>query len=89
MKRITIFIIAFMVTVFFELPAVEAAQADFTDISKSFAKNDIIALYNKRIIDGTGAGLFEPAHTVTRAEFVKILAGVLNLEQVINWISDI
>ena len=84
MKRITIFIIAFMAAVLFELPAAEAAQADLTDISKSFAKNDIIALYNKRIIVGTGAGLFEPAHTVTRAEFVKILAGVLNLEQVIN-----
>ena len=62
---------------FLRITGWEAAQADFTDISKSFAKNDIVALYNKQVIVGTGAGLFRALHTVTRAEFVKMLAGVL------------
>lgn len=58
--------------------------APFDDISNAYAQNQILDLYNKNIINGTGNRKFEPDKTITRAEFITILDRTLNLEPVNN-----
>lgn len=53
----------------------------FDDISNSYAKQEIIDLYNKKIITGTSGRSFSPAASITRAEFVTVLDRLLGLEQ--------
>ena len=49
----------------------------FHDVSEDrWSAEYIYDLYNRGIIDGVGSGMFAPARNITRAEFVKILAGV-------------
>nr|WP_232243116.1 S-layer homology domain-containing protein [Paenibacillus sp. GSMTC-2017] len=56
----------------------------FDDISKSYAKKEIINLYNKNILTGTSETSFSPARSVTRAEFITILSRLLALEPVMS-----
>ncbi|MDQ0113334.1 S-layer homology domain-containing protein [Paenibacillus harenae] len=69
----------------------QAASADkgqpFDDISKSYARNEIIDLYNKKILAGTSATTFSPAKSITRAEFITVLGRLLKLEPVASPIT--
>ncbi|MFD0589315.1 S-layer homology domain-containing protein [Paenibacillus sp. GCM10027627] len=67
--------------------SVAASAASFNDISTSYAKNEIINLYNKKIITGTSATSFSPNRAVTRAEFIAILNRLLKLEPVASPIT--
>jgi len=51
----------------------------FDDINGHWAKGDIEYLAARGIIAGVKEGIFEPNRRVTRAEFVKMLVGILNL----------
>lgn len=62
-------------------------QTPFKDISGSYAKEAIIRLYNKGIINGTSLTTFEPGKTVTRAELSKMLVNALQLDPVSNDLS--
>lgn len=73
--------IIFAVSSFFPYISV-AKTSPFDDISKSYAKNEIINLYNKNILTGTSATSFSPNRSVTRAEFITILDRLLGLEPV-------
>ncbi|MCR8660582.1 S-layer homology domain-containing protein [Paenibacillus endoradicis] len=52
----------------------------FDDISTSYAKKEIIHLYNNKIISGTSKTSFSPTKTITRAEFITILDRLLKLD---------
>ncbi|CAM2880598.1 S-layer-like y domain-containing protein [Paenibacillus sediminis] len=67
--------------------ALAAAAIPFQDISDSYAKQEIVDLYNKHIIAGTKPQQFEPHKTVTRAEFVAMMNRLLKVEPVNNQIA--
>lgn len=65
-----------------------AAGSPFQDISSSYAKNEIISLYEKNILTGTTKTEFSPNKSMTRAEFVTVLGRLLGLEPVASPISS-
>ncbi|WP_151737629.1 S-layer homology domain-containing protein [Paenibacillus tengchongensis] len=54
----------------------------FNDIAGSYARNEIIDLYHRQIINGTSETSFSPAKPITRAEFIAVLDRLLKLEPV-------
>lgn len=50
-----------------------------TDISGTWAKDSIGRLVTKGVLSGYPDGTYRPENRVTRAEFTKVLAGVMNL----------
>ncbi|GGF95696.1 hypothetical protein GCM10010912_45800 [Paenibacillus albidus] len=70
------------------MPRASAAQAlPFEDISNSYARNEIIDLYNQKILTGTSTTRFSPSKSMTRAEFLTSLDRLLKLEPVASPIS--
>jgi len=61
------------------LPA-SAAAATLSDINGSFAKDAILELVEKGIINGKGDGKFDPTGNISRQDFAIILAKALNLD---------
>ncbi|PWV99733.1 spore germination protein YaaH [Paenibacillus cellulosilyticus] len=59
----------------------------FTDISSSYAKEAIIDLYSKNIMNGTTISTFSPDKPITRAEFTKSLDTLLGLDSVASDVS--
>ncbi|OBZ08955.1 hypothetical protein A8L34_22675 [Bacillus sp. FJAT-27264] len=56
------------------------ASASFADISNSYAKDAILELMDKGIINGTTDGKFNPTGLISRQDFAIILAKTLNLD---------
>jgi len=56
----------------------------FTDINGHWARNEILAMHALGVVNGTGAGLFQPDNNITRAEFAAILVRALGLPQNYN-----
>ncbi|AZK46915.1 S-layer homology domain-containing protein [Paenibacillus lentus] len=54
----------------------------FQDIDNSYAKKEIIALYNNNIMTGTEPDRFAPKQSITRAEFLTTLVRLLRLTPV-------
>lgn len=53
----------------------------FNDLEQyEWARESILALAQKGVINGKGNGIFAPGDLVTRAEFTKILVGALQIE---------
>lgn len=50
----------------------------FADINDSWAQSDIEMLAIRNIINGTSATTYGPSESITRADFVKLLMGVLD-----------
>jgi len=63
------------------------SKLPFTDLSNSFAKEAIIDLYSKKMMNGTSASTFSPTRPMTRAEFTKSLDTLLGLDSVTSSIS--
>lgn len=64
----------------FSVYAFVHAQATFKDLAGvSWAQDGIEALAVREIVNGVGDGRFEPKRNVTRAEFVQMLMGMLDL----------
>lgn len=58
----------------------EAADGNpFTDIDNSYAKQEIITMYNRNILTGFSDRTFRPKQSVTRAEFVSLLINAKKL----------
>ncbi|GBG06480.1 hypothetical protein PAT3040_01007 [Paenibacillus agaridevorans] len=78
---ITTFIVGFLAS-----GAFQAATANkvlpFDDISTSYAQNEIINLYNKKMMTGTSKTSFSPTRSITRAEFITVLDRMLGLNPV-------
>lgn len=53
----------------------------FQDIDRSFAKDEILALYDKGIVKGVSDSKFEPNRQVTRVEFASMLVRALELQE--------
>jgi len=68
-------------------PIVAQSTQPFDDISSSYAKQEIIDLYNKKIITGTSERSFSPKESISRAEFVTVLDRLLGLEPVASPVS--
>ncbi|WP_047171279.1 S-layer homology domain-containing protein [Paenibacillus sp. FSL R7-0273] len=58
------------------------AKQPFDDIGASYAREEIIDLYNRKIVTGTSGNSFSPQGTVTRAELITMLGRLLKLEPV-------
>lgn len=56
------------------------AGTTFSDIDGSYAKDAILKLADAGIINGTGAGMFNPAGQIERQDFAIILAKSLKLD---------
>ncbi|MEC0371569.1 S-layer homology domain-containing protein [Paenibacillus chibensis] len=56
------------------------AASTFNDISNSYAKDAILQLAEKGIINGVSTGLFDPKGVILRQDFAVILAKALNLD---------
>lgn len=54
----------------------------FRDLDGSYAKEAIISLTEKKIMNGTAPSTFSPAQSITRAEFLVTLNRLLGLETV-------
>lgn len=67
---------------FAPVPRADSAGLPFRDIAGSYAKDAIVRLYQKHLIDGTGQGYFEPAKPITRAELTAMIGRVFGLEPV-------
>lgn len=57
-----------------------AAPTSLKDISNSYAKDAILELVDKGIINGKGNGTFDPAGKIHRQDFAIILAKALSLD---------
>lgn len=69
------------------LPAANAeenAQADpaalYSDLASSYAAEEIASLTASGILDGFEDRTFRPAEPVTRAQFAKVISGILDLK---------
>ncbi|WP_223068905.1 S-layer homology domain-containing protein [Paenibacillus caui] len=60
--------------------AQEESIPAFNDISRSFAAEAINDLYKRKIMEGTGPGIFSPKKAITRAESMTALFRLLALE---------
>lgn len=60
------------------------SQPVFHDISGSYAKEAILRLAKKGIVNGNGTGAFLPRGKVTRVEFTAMLGRLLEMEPVMN-----
>ncbi|GIP08232.1 hypothetical protein J1TS5_04020 [Paenibacillus macerans] len=56
----------------------------FNDIDKSFAKEEILSLYDKGIVKGVSESKFEPNREVTRVEFASMLVRALELQEAVD-----
>ena len=56
--------------------------SSFSDIDNHWAKNVIIEMKDKEILDGFSDGTFRPDEKVTREQFAKILVETLDLEEI-------
>ncbi|HTG68824.1 MAG TPA: S-layer homology domain-containing protein [Candidatus Udaeobacter sp.] len=83
---IAAFALLYMMTVMVQ-PAFAQSALPFDDISKSYGKQEIVDLYNKKIITGTSERSFSPAKSISRAEFVTVLDRLLRLEPVATPVS--
>jgi len=59
--------------------AVIKGSINYTDIGNHWARNDILLLANKFIVDGRTASQFQPEKPVTRGEFAAFIARGLGL----------
>lgn len=55
-------------------------REEFSDLSDHWAKDSVLALYNKGIVSGKGNGIYAPDDFVKREEFVKMVVMALNIE---------
>ncbi|KHF32070.1 Endo-1,4-beta-xylanase A precursor [Paenibacillus sp. P1XP2] len=56
-------------------------QAGFQDIDHSFAKEEILALFDMGIVKGVSNSKFEPDRQVTRVEFTSMLVRALEFQE--------
>jgi hypothetical protein len=53
---------------------------EFSDVANHWAKDAIIDMGSRMVIDGTGNGMFSPGRDITRAEFAAIIVHGLGLK---------
>lgn len=87
-KRISVALVfAMVLSIFstnyiaFGAEAASSSSVSFTDIEKSYAKDEVTALVEKGILGGYGDGSFKPSNSITRAELAKVLVLALGKEQ--------
>ncbi|PWW31396.1 S-layer family protein [Cytobacillus oceanisediminis] len=69
-----------MVANILKLDTDSAPAADFKDVDQSLWYAEYInALYDEGLIDGKGAGIFDPKGTLTRGEFAKMVVDAYDL----------
>lgn len=54
---------------------------EFNDVVKHWARDAVNDMGSRMVIDGTGNGMFDPDHDITRAEFAAIIVRGLGLKQ--------
>lgn len=86
--RFTMLIIAVVFASTVLIQHISAANGTpFNDINTSYAKNEIIDLYNRNILTGTSETSFSPTQSITRAEFITVLDRLLKLDPVSSPVS--
>lgn len=56
-------------------------QSVFNDINGHWAQKSIEQMYSYKIVNGFEDGTFRPENSVTRAEYIKMIVGILGLEE--------
>ena len=75
-KAISIMLVLLMLT---GMMSFSVLAADFADLNGHWGYDFVMTLVNDGTVNGYPDGTFRPDGTVTRAEFVKILSGLLSL----------
>ncbi|PZD94020.1 phosphoesterase [Paenibacillus sambharensis] len=70
----------YVVTSHLSTYAVSYNKASFSDTSAHWAASNIIYLAARGIVSGSGDGKFSPNANITRAEFAKMLAGLVSAD---------
>lgn len=83
---ITILVVVFAAGIFIQHISADD-EAPFDDINTSYAKKEIIDLYNRNILTGTSATSFSPTLSITRAEFITVLDRLLQLDPAVSPVS--
>lgn len=60
----------------------KSAPLPFDDIEGLYGQDDIVALYNKGIVNGFGNRTYEPEKPVTRSEFISMVNRLLKVQPV-------
>lgn len=74
-------IFVLLITMLMPNLAIGAAAAPLTDISSSYAQNEIQSLAERGIISGYEDGTFQPTKAMSRAELAKIISLSLDLKE--------
>ena len=61
--------------------AISETKEVFSDIAAHWAKNEIMQLYEKGIVDGYEDGSFRPDNKVSRAQYTKMIMGLIGKTQ--------
>lgn len=78
--RVAVIGLVLAILVVAALSATTSAKTQLRDVNSSWAKDDILTLVNKGIINGYPDGTFRPQRGITRAEFAKIVARAFHLD---------
>ncbi|MGE7271105.1 fibronectin type III domain-containing protein [Brevibacillus panacihumi] len=70
----------YTLTIYRETPKPSEPAIEFTDIAGHWAESSIMRAAENGIAGGYPDGTFKPNHSVTRAEFIVMLAGAMKLE---------
>lgn len=81
-RTVLLLLITLSLTVLQPLTLASGNSLPFSDISNSYAKDAILRMYEKKIMNGTSDSLFSPAKPITRAEFLVTMNRLLGLESV-------
>ncbi|MFD2371665.1 glycosyl hydrolase family 18 protein [Brevibacillus sp. GCM10020057] len=79
---VSIVLLTYCFTLGVGVPSSTASSGSLRDISDSYAHEQIRSLQEAGIISGDENGYFHPANSVTRAEFVAMLARTLGIKPV-------
>ncbi|MFD0960053.1 S-layer homology domain-containing protein [Paenibacillus chungangensis] len=66
----------------------DSARGGFTDLSDSYAAEEIEAAVQAGIIQGKSTGLFQPKNSATRAEALTIMMNILRLDPQVKQLLD-
>lgn len=62
-----------------EFAVVSAKSSYYGDVNNHWARNDILLLTSKLIVDGTAIGSFSPDQNITRADFAKFIVNGMSI----------
>ncbi|MCL2378036.1 MAG: S-layer homology domain-containing protein [Defluviitaleaceae bacterium] len=82
MKKVIVFLLAFVLIIVATGHVVSLYAAPFTDVTEDYASDAIERWASKGVIQGRGGRTFDPYATATRAEFAAMLTRIMGYQQI-------